>query len=161
MRIALAALAVVLVGQLGGCRVDCTTAADCGRGERCAADGTCAALPGAAPVGAISPGLYMEVVAVYPVPEGKDVPARAPIIILTTRPTDPATVPAAFALTDARGQAVAGVLDWLVDPPGFLFTPARALDPGGAYNASVGTGVRDGDGNALRAQVAWTFTVAP
>jgi hypothetical protein len=158
--VAVAALAVAT--GVAGCRVDCVSAAGCARGELCADDGTCARLPNAAPVGAISPGTYMEATAVYPPPGGHDVPPRAPIVVLTTRPVDPTSVPGAFSLTDAHGQPVAGALDWLVDPPGFLFAPAQPLAAGASYNAHVTTAVHDGGGDALHQPVAWSFdTVAP
>jgi hypothetical protein len=143
------------------CRVDCRDATDCGRGERCADDGTCARLPEAVPLGAISPGATMEAVAVYPAPGARQAPARTPIVVLTTRVVDPATVDAAsFALEDTRRQPVPGTHDWLLEPPGFLYLPAAPLVPGASYNVRVTTGVRDGAGTPLRLPVSWTFTVA-
>ena len=156
LRLALLSAAALLVG---GCRVECRGAADCDRGERCGDDGLCERLPDAVPIGSVSPGPTMEVLAVYPAAGATDAPPRAPIVVLTTRTVDPATVGAqAFTLEDARGAAVAGAFDWLIAPPGFLFAPAAPLAPG-AYNARVTTGVRDGGGTSLRAPVAWTFTV--
>ena len=156
-RLAVAALALALAA----CRVECRGAEDCGRGERCAADGTCERLPDAVPIGQISPGSTMEVIAVYPALGEDQAPSRAPVVVLTTRVVDPATVDGqTFSMEDARGQGVPGDLDFLVEPPGFLYAPAAPLAAGASYNVRVTTGVRDGSGVALRLPVAWSFTVA-
>lgn len=158
----LAVLVAVAAAATAGCRADCRSAEDCGRGERCGDDGLCARLPDAVPIGQISPGATMEALAVYPAPGARDAPARAPVVILTTRAVDPATVGAdSFQLEDARGASVPGAFDWLVDPPGFLYAPAAPLAAGGAYNVRVTTAVHDGAGTPLRLPVSFTFLVTP
>jgi hypothetical protein len=154
-------LGALLLCGAGGCRIDCASAGDCERGERCAATGLCESLPHAAPVGAVTPGAFMEAVAVYPPPQGRGVAAHTPVFVLTTRPADPATLTASsFAVEDECGHAVAGAFDVLVDPPGFLFAPAAPLAAGTSYNVHVSAAVTDGGGQPLRSELDWSFTVA-
>jgi hypothetical protein len=161
MRVRLPALLAAAVAWLAGCRGDCASAGDCSRGELCGDDGTCDRLPEAAPLGSIAPGAHMEVVAVYPAPAALEVPARATIVVLTTRTVDPATLDGAtFQIEDSRRQGVTGAFDWLVDPAGFLFAPDAPLAEGGSYSVRVSTGVRDGMGEGLRQAASWSFTVA-
>jgi hypothetical protein len=103
----------------------------------------------------------MEVVAVYPPPDDRDSPAHTPIVVITSRPVDPASLTAeTFSLTDTSGQDVPGEFDFLVFPPGFLFAPTSTLTPGAGYNVNVSAFVVDGDGNPLRADVSYSFFVA-
>lgn len=154
--------AILLAAALAaGCRADCTSAEDCDRGQRCGERGFCVRLPDAAPIGSITPGASMEVVAVSPAPDAVAAPASGPVLVLTTRPVDPASVGAAtFSVRDALGRDLPGSLEVLADPAGWLFAPAAPLARGAVYSARVTTGVRDAAGNPLRTPVSWTFTVA-
>lgn len=61
-------------------------------------------------------------------------------------------------LTDSVGAPVAGVVT--TSGPTVTFQPTTALDTMATYTATVTTGVTDLVGNALAADVAWSFTTA-
>lgn len=71
---------------------------------------------------------------------------------------DTAAVAAAFTLTGANGQPVAGTWQWKSGEAEFTFVPAVPWATG-TYRASLSAAARDLVGNPLAGPVDWTFVV--
>src|SRR5439155_591591 len=72
---------------------------------------------------------------------------------------DPATIGTnSFLLTGPGETAVAGTVDYDVASNTATFTPANDLAPNASYIATLTTGAKDLAGNALAAELVWSFT---
>src|SRR2546422_567291 len=72
---------------------------------------------------------------------------------------DPATIgTTSFLLTGPGETAVAGVVVYDVASKTATFAPADNLAPNAVYTATLSTGARDLAGNALAADLVWSFT---
>src|SRR5204862_259737 len=72
---------------------------------------------------------------------------------------DPATIGAtSFLLTGPGETVVAGVVNYDVASQTATFTPAGDLAPNTIYKATLTTGATDLAGNALAAELGWSFT---
>ncbi len=86
-------------------------------------------------------------------------PPNAGINATFSKAMDPATLtPATFTLTGPGASSVAGKVTYDATNQIVTFTPTSALATSSLFTAMVTTGAKDLEGNALAANVSWSFT---
>src|SRR5439155_22071536 len=81
------------------------------------------------------------------------------IAVTFSEAMDPATIGTnSFLLTGPGETAVSGTVDYDVASKTATFTPANDLTPNAIYTVTLTTGARDLAGNALTADLVWSFT---
>lgn len=107
--------------------------------------------------GATSDTTAPAVSATDPAGNATDVALNKKLAATFSEAMDPATVTAAsFTLTGPNATPVSGAVTYVGTTA--TFTPAASLVANTTYTATVTTGAMDLAGNALAANVAWTFT---
>lgn len=100
-----------------------------------------------------------QVVSTSPEINATDVPVDANITAAFNKDIDPTTINTnTFLLEDAAGNPVAGTVSYDAVTKTAIFDPADNLEYGTTYTATITTGVKDTDGNALAADYSWSFT---
>jgi hypothetical protein len=104
------------------------------------------------------------VLSVAPIDGATDVATGAQISATFDEPIDPGTLSdATFDLRDAALALVPGAIGYAAATRTATLTPAAALAPGSSYTARLvgaASGIADPAGNALAADVSWSFTTA-
>lgn len=105
------------------------------------------------------------VVATSPAAGATGVAVGTLVVADLTEPLDPASVgTSSFNLTDAGGALVAGTVTLSASGTTATFAPVSPLAPSATYTATLSatapSAIRDLAGNALAADVTWTFTTA-
>jgi len=108
----------------------------------------------------------------YPVAGATGIPLSAHVVVAFSDWMDASSLNGAtLQVSDALNQPLAGTVtyqDQRTYSAGELrvghmaaFTPAVALQPATTYTATLGTSIRNLDGQALAAPITWSFSTAP
>ena len=94
-----------------------------------------------------------------PASAANPVPPNAGINATFSKAMDPATLsPASFMLIGPASTSIAGKITYDATNRIATFSPTGALAAGSTYTATVTTGAKDLEGNALAADFSWSFT---
>src|SRR5439155_1407688 len=97
--------------------------------------------------------------AIVPADAGTGVAINQTITVTFSEAMDPATIGTnSFLLTEPGETAVSGTVDYDVASNTATFTPARDLAPNSIYTSTLPSRSRDLAGNALAADLVWSFT---
>src|SRR6476620_925910 len=88
------------------------------------------------------------------------VPVTSSIAATFSEPVQSWSSPAIFTVKNGAGTSIAGTLTLSTDAKTATFNPSSSLGFSTSYTATITTGVKDKEGNAMTAGKTWSFTTS-